>query len=266
MSWSSGWLKAAAEGFKAHGLNPKETGTSDTTECDLALFWGHRQTKIIERQKKNNADYMTLERGFLGDRFVETALCFNGLNGHADWSHCERSPADRFESKFSDLVRGCYLNLDGDFLVIGQVPGDASLAGLNIDQWYDEIIAEIKLNFPEKRVVFRPHPQALRNNTVTIPSGADAQSYVGLMRDFTLACCVVTLNSNTAVESVLAGVPTVTCNPGSMAYEVSRHEVSSIEQSPDRKQWTYNLAYKQWTMDEIKTGVAWDHAKRRYGL
>ena len=68
---------------------------------------------------------------------------------------------------------------------------------------------------------------------------------------------VVTFNSNTGVEGVLAGVPTVTMDEGAMAYPVTGHKLVDIV-TPDRMAWAYALAWKQWRMEEMFSGVCWD--------
>jgi hypothetical protein len=53
-------------------------------------------------------------------------------------------------------------------------------------------------------------------------------------------------------------------DPGSMAWDVTEHDLSRIEFpiKPDRDQWAANLAYTQWTMDEMARGWAWAHLFR----
>ena len=72
------------------------------------------------------------------------------------------------------------------------------------------------------------------------------------------AAWVVTYNSNSAVDAVLAGVPSVSCDVGSMAWDVTGHDVAVKPPSPDRKEWAAKMAWAQWTDDEIESGRAWE--------
>jgi hypothetical protein len=51
---------------------------------------------------------------------------------------------------------------------------------------------------------------------------------------------------------------------GSMAWDMARHEITLKRITPNRDQWLYDLAYKQWTLEEIAAGEAWEHLKKRY--
>jgi hypothetical protein len=84
------------------------------------------------------------------------------------------------------------------------------------------------------------------------------------VEDLQGAHAVVTFNSNTGVDAVIAGVPIFTIDRGSMAWEVSDHDLSEIEKPNlyDREQWAHNLAYTQWTMAEMAGGWAWSHLFR----
>jgi hypothetical protein len=73
----------------------------------------------------------------------------------------------------------------------------------------------------------------------------------------------VTFNSNSGVEAVVDGVPTLSFDIGSMVYEVSGHLLDDIEEPKrfDRTQWLANLCYAQWNPEELRNGEAWDHLK-----
>lgn len=82
--------------------------------------------------------------------------------------------------------------------------------------------------------------------------------------DLENARLVVTFNSNSAVESVIAGVPAIAMDMGSMAWPVTAHMLEDVN-SPvrcDRTQWAHDLAYTQWNLDEMRSGEAWAHLSR----
>jgi hypothetical protein len=82
--------------------------------------------------------------------------------------------------------------------------------------------------------------------------------------DFKNAWAVVTFNSNSAVESVIAGIPSFVDDHGSMAFEVSNRNLIYLDdpKTPEREQWAYNLAYCQWTHEEMRSGETWAHLLR----
>lgn len=71
---------------------------------------------------------------------------------------------------------------------------------------------------------------------------------------------VVTFSSAAALDALIAGVPVFVRAPFAAAYRFGLPNVSQIEQPayPDgREPFLWALAENQWTMDEIRTGVAW---------
>lgn len=93
---------------------------------------------------------------------------------------------------------------------------------------------------------FRRHPAA--DNPTGLPE-------TRVWRDAGLA---ITLNSSVGVESVMAGVPTVTLDEGAMAWDVSGHSVDEVIKPP-RQEWLSWLAWTQWSWDEIAEGKPWAH-------
>jgi|WetSurMetagenome_2_1015567.scaffolds.fasta_scaffold00567_29 hypothetical protein len=263
--WSIEWLRAFQAGLCRHGINADILSTMNIKSCDLAVFWSHRHTKIINYQKAHGNDYLTLERGYIGDRTKYTAMCFNGLNGKADWSHCEKSLSDRFNKNHAGAMRDYSINASGSWLLIGQVQGDASLDGININKWYHKTIEKIKA-ISDARIVFRQHPVELERKKARKKFEGVESSNRSLAEDLAGAMCVVTMNSNSGVESTFAGIPTITSDKMAMAYPVTSHEIENGFKVFYRDQWAYDLAYKQWMLDEMRSGEAWEHAKRRYQI
>lgn len=263
--WVIPWLEAVELGFKNHGIMPslsdyKSAKSKPDVNCDLAVFWSHRPYHIIETQRERGLDYIALERGYIGPRTEWTAFCLNGLNGHADWSHCENSPPDRFLKYHSDKLKPYRLTSEGNILIIGQVNGDESVKGIDLNIWYKKIANEFKEFFPNSNIVLRHHPCAVNRaeyNELGMGGGASLQDA------FNRASAVVTLNSNTGVESVFEGIPTFTFDEGAMAWSITQHEPSTGFEMIDRSQWAHDLAYKQWTLEEIKSGLSWEHLKNK---
>jgi hypothetical protein len=67
----------------------------------------------------------------------------------------------------------------------------------------------------------------------------------------------VVLNSSIAVKALMEGVPVVTMDRGSMAWEITGHTLDDIR-TPEREDWCHWLAWCQWSHDEIQEGTVWD--------
>jgi len=243
-------------GLRRHGIDARVYNNYDYKPCDLAVFWGHRQKHIIAGQREAGTDYLVMERGYVGDRFFWTSLGYNGLNGHAEFYN-EDMPADRWE-KLGAQLKPWRKSLGHYVLLLGQVKGDANLEGIDIDQWYTDTATAIEKRYPFP-VVFRPHPksrQSAPNTFLRCVCGS-------LESALSEAVLAVAWNSNSLVDAVLYGVPVAAGETGSMAWELSG-SIDGCMQYPGRQQWAHNLAYCQWSADEIESGAAWDHLKRRY--
>lgn len=250
------WAEAFASGLRRHGW--QATVRKEPEPCDLLVMWGTRQQAMIDRQRSAGGEVCILERGYLGDRFRWTSVSFGGqLNGRAEFRGV-RDDAGRFDAHFGELVMP-WTARDGYALLIGQVAGDMSLkpVGGDLAAWYrDTAMALVKKGYD---VRYRPHPGTVkRGGPVATPPGA--KPIGGTLADaLSSAALVVTFNSNTGVESVLAGVPTVAMDRGSMAWPVTTHFLDAEPVRPARSSWLAQLAWMQWTLDEMASGECWAH-------
>lgn len=88
----------------------------------------------------------------------------------------------------------------------------------------------------------------------------------GLLVELENAWAVVGYNTSTLFESIMDGIPTVSLDPDALTNPCSIN-ISQIEDPPqdiERMQWLYDMAYISWSMEEIQTGVTWEHLKGKY--
>lgn len=246
------WASAFAEGLRRHGWTA--VIRKDYEPCDLLVKWGVRDQRVIQIQRKSGGEICILERGYLGDRFAWASVSFGGeLNGRAEFRGV-RSEPDRFDRHFAGLMKP-WNRGTGYALLIGQVPGDMSIAHTNIAAWYRVSVDRLKKQ--GWQVKFRAHPVALQRG-VAYPELSGIERIRGdLASALAGAGVVVTFSSNAAVDAVLAGVPTVACDPGSMARTVASHSVAETLITPDRSRWAHELAWKQYSLEEIASGDCW---------
>ncbi len=252
------WGIAFAEGQRVHGINASIESNYDPIDCDLAVFWGHgeKQKAIGRIQREQGLHYLVMERGYFADRYKYASLGYDGLNGRADFCNTN-SPPDRWEPH-KHLMK--LWNPGKDYvLLIGQHPGDSSCSHVNIQQWYVESIMKARA-IQDLPVVFRHHPEY---ETPSIPCGVDVVNG-NLQNCLNKAACVITFSSTVGIDALLAGIPVVAIDPISMAWPLAGHSVKEVPSMPDRQQWTYDLAYTQWTEKEIRSGAAWAHLRQKY--
>ena len=244
------WCNAFARGLRRHGLEVRQVARYEP--ADLAVQWGVHRRQAIEGQRQAGGEIVILERGYLGDRMAWTSVSFGGeLNGRAEFRG-DKSDGSRFEKNFMHLMRPWSWRPGGPALIMGQVAGDAATKTIDLEAFYQQAAAELKAREYVPRL--RPHPQGRSASAIR-----EAQRYArSLEQDLAEAQLVVTWNSNSGVDAVLAGVPTIALDAGSMAYQVAGHSFDEIV-TPDRSAWSHRLAWCQWQIDELASGACWEH-------
>lgn len=233
---------ALAQGLAACGVAADLSLGAAGRGVTHVACWGWRQGAAL---RAAGHEVLVMERGYVGDRFAWTSLGWNGLNGRAQFS--EVPPTHPMPDMAPWRQGGGYV------LLLGQVPGDASLQGKDLSYWYAQTAGAARKAYGLP-VLFRPHPLAARRGGHR-PVPGTLLSEGTLEHALTGAAVAITWNSNSAVDAVLAGVPTVTADEGSMAWEVTGHQIGDTV-TPDRTQWLQRLVDRQWTMDEIRSGAA----------
>ena len=236
---------------------------------DVAIVFGVRKERvpvswprgeIIHRQREAGGRVLILETGYLrrgdgpGDHY---AAGWNDLNGRADFRNLA-SPADRWEKLAMELKP--WREKGEHVLVCGQVPWDASVQHHDHIGWCQSIMAKL-MRLTKRPIVFRPHPKVPNVNYGVLGTRVSRETLADDLRD---CHAVVTFNSNAAVEAAIAGVPVFAFDAGSMALPIANQDLGLIEEPvmPDRGQWLSDLAYCQWSLDEFRRGLAWQHLTR----
>jgi len=119
----------------------------------------------------------------------------------------------------------------------------------------DEIRAHTK-----KPVIYRPKPSW--RDAVPIAGTAYSRPPLTLADELERCFVLATHSSNAAVDAILAGVPAIVLGPG-IARPVASHSLAEIDDPrwpsiEDRGQWLADLAYCQWTVDEMASGEMWN--------
>lgn len=245
-----GWRTAFAEGLRRRGWSVRMC--SDAEPADLLVMWGTRRQDIVRRQKALGGEVCILERGYVGCRFTYTSVSFGGgLNGRGEFRTPEGVGMERFDSLGVKLTPWASARPDTYALIMGQVQGDCSIRHVDIAEWYAATARQLA-DAGHRDVYFRAHPgSGRRGGSGHVPG---ARSLGGTLGEALAgAGLVVTFNSNSGVDAVIAGRPTVAMDAGSMVWDVAGHEVTEV-QRPDRTAWASRLAWCQFSKAEMESG------------
>jgi len=217
-----------------------------------------KRGNVIARQKESGGRVLVLETGYINRGSGPEnhyALGWDGLNGRADFRNAGSLPdrADKLGVELKSRISG------HEVILCGQVPWDASVDFSDHKAWLKESAGAL-LDWGCK-VVFRPHPLAI---LPPIPGCGYSVGgkFIDALHD---THCVVTFNSNSAVEAVIEGVPVIATDRGSMAWAVANHALMDVKAPllPNRQQWLNDIAYAQWNVEELRSGEAWAHIARK---
>lgn len=239
-------------GLEEHKVDVRVTDCDDYDNEDLVVQWGIRNQKLISKSK----NYLILERGYVGDREEYTSTGFNGLNGRG---YSPRPPEELTDRVVNLACKNMYAIGQGRgkyILVLGQVPSDMSVKPVNYNKWLQDKVMWLRKEYPEILIRYRPHPLDKEPFIPDLVNEVSEGRTVG--EDIINAVFTVSLSSNAGVDSLLMGKLVMTDSDVSMVKRFDRRLYSGGE----RMEWFNNICYRQWTIEEMASGQAWEHLKK----
>lgn len=258
--------------------------------CDVAVILGSwkdraRPWHVTRNAVARNAPtFIVVETPLLGrqvhEKNTQHRIGVNGFLSHQGTFFSSKHGNDRLQ-KLDIQWNGWKHEQGGHIVLMLQLPGDASLR--NIDMWEFGLWAYNKLRATtNKKIIIRTHPHHNPKGVddvhkfisdITLLDDPNVKIRIGskektLQDDLKGAYCTVSYSSGSAIDSVLAGIPTIAMDPGNFTYGISSNFIEHIEgdklrlaRDEDVKQWLYNLSYSQWSVDEMASGRVWQHLK-----
>ena len=253
-------------------------------DCDVAVIFGSWKKSPKKKWKQmlkhhflkrevidsHRGKLIVIETPLLGRTISENGLHSQyrvGLNhfmrGLADFKNTNSKP-DRFK-KLNIPIKPWRKSGD-HILIVGQNLHDASLFGIDF-AWWVETTTKMLLKHTDREIVIRDHPENKTELEMYIKAqfGHNKQvrySNAGtIYDDLKKAHCTVSYTSGSSIDSIVSGVPVITCSEYNFLWPISSHSLEDIENPKlgEREQLLYDLAYAQWTTEEIKQGKPWEH-------
>jgi hypothetical protein len=273
--------------FANQTVNAKISLELNYSACEVAVLYGSwkprdRDHHVVRNSIVNEAQaFVVIETALLTRKVFEENQYYRiGVNGFLNNSGTfTNNEID--DTRFNQLGLSWpnwQNNPDGYILLMLQLPGDASLRGIDMYEWCKFAIKQIR-KVSDRPIRIRSHPlykskenddfqkfvfELAMNSTSNIMFSQGSE--ISLADDLMHAYCTVGYSTGSSIDSILCGIPAVACDPGNFAYEVSTNFLDSIEdlKQPDQSvimPWLYKLAYSQWTLEEMANGQAWKHIK-----
>jgi len=238
-------------GMMAQGIGSIVTNTDHFRYEDSTspiVLRGILKHKIMQRCWQDGRDFYYMDTGYFG----------NGINKIFHRIVKNDLQHGAIVARSSDRWRALGINLPqtrckGRRIIVA-APDDKPCRFYGIDQgtWLEHTISELKRHTD---IPIEIRQRAIRRVDRVIHDPL----HVVLKND---VHALVTFNSNSAVESILAGVPAFVLAPSHAAAPVSNRDLAQIESPywPDQDKllaWASHLAWGQFHVQELKNGTAY---------
>ena len=249
-STQTGFIKSTGLNLDSSSQLIRRKSFNDFSEDCLFRNMEGNETMLFSKME-NNWPFWFIDTGYTnflnGKKKTWHRLTRNHLHHYKTFP----APVNRlgmFE-EFPKLWREC-----GDKILIIE-PGSfsAKTFGINIEQWKNDVIAELR-KYTDKKIVIREKlSKKVRKNL-----------YKELCDDDYY--CVININSNAATESIWAGVPVITLAKH-ISNPVAKNSISDVNSlyRGDLANWLCMLSYSQFTYEELCNGVAAEIVKKYHG-
>jgi len=260
----------------------------DAIPCDVALIQGyvhehgkqapHLQLRqnAIELQKKNGNRSLIVDSNLFlyadqGNTKTYLRYSFDGVFPTTGF-YFDR---DIDPTRWSKISRSLNISLkpwrtQGEHILIClQRHGGWSMAGLSVQAWLDQTIAQIRQYSRKRQIVVRTHPgdKKIKSILKIYGRGVHLSTNERLVDDLRNAWATVVYNSSPSVASIIEGIPTFVTDPApqhSQTYGVANTDLSRLEnpEMPDRQAWIEKISMCHWSFQELGSGEAWNFFKR----
>lgn len=235
-------------------------------DCDIpviwSVLWNGRMSKnrsVWQFFRQQGRPVVVLEVGGL-KRNVTWKVGINGINRDATFG-----PSGNDSGRVDLLglkLKPWKTDSVGDILFCTQHDKSQQLANITQSQLVFDTIKHIRSQ-TNKRIILRPHPRcplpAIEyefENVVRQEPRLIRNTYDDFDFDLTNVYLVYSYSSNPGLQSAIQGVP-VCVSEHSLAYDVGNDWFGDINnlKYPERQQWLNDLAYTEWTVEEISQGL-----------
>lgn len=238
---------AMHHGIRRMGDDPRLTLTTTHREADVGLIYGWKHHDLLYKHRR----FLYADLGYWSR---ETHWRF-AANAWSPNKHMRRGmPADRFRSLGVNVLPehgGKYV------LVLGATMKSCFDHGLHYMSW-ERRACEALLSQGAK-VLYRPKPKDKAAKPI---DGTEYAQSANLGELFAQASLVVAHHSNACVEAIAAGC-SVHCEQGAASLRsVPLTDWKAPKLIPGREQFLCDVAYTQWTVEEMRNGKAWNHMRK----
>jgi hypothetical protein len=258
-------MNALSQGIKSTG----DLITFDYDEADVVITFGLTPWSYIhDRARANNKPNVLIDFGYW-DRLFPVKSIKNHYRFSVQYHHPTNYILEMNESKtrFHSYKKEILpWNKSGKYVLVADIGRKSyDFLGMEYQSWAKRAVKEIQQH-TDRKIKYRPKPSSYT------PIEDLGWPYVGFsdprrekievaLKD---AFAVVTYYSNVGCDALLQGIPIFT--EEGAAKGMGLQDFSQVDNPyyPDnRQQFFNNLAYCQWSVEEMSRGLPWQHLKEK---
>lgn len=252
-------LNAFLDSCQSKGIQPQENSMTSDAAVIWSVLWNGRMAQnesVYWHYRQQNKPVIIIEIGALY-RGTTWKISVNHVTSDGFYGHTTNLDWDRPRKLGISLAYP--VSTEPHILIASQHRSSLQLAGINIEEWINDTVNELK-NYTDRPVYIRPHPRC-KLNTDKLPLGAIYEIPKKLSNtydsfDMHYNChAVINYNSGPGIQTAISGVRPMV-NKSSLAWPVSI-SISDIEKpyTIDRERWLTEICHTEYTLDEIKQGT-----------
>jgi hypothetical protein len=231
-----------------------------TPKTRIAVHYGlsGNLRKIWTDHQKDGHTSIYIDLGYWGRREGGRFRGYHKfvINGRhpTEYFQNRQKPGDRF--KIFKLKIQDYRKRGDAVLIAGMSGKAAKFEGFGYLEWEKNAIAELRKH-TDREIIYRPKP-GKSHGTDPIEGTTHSPRSEKLESVLRRTHAVVSHHSNVNIDGLIRGVPSF-CVEG-VAVPMSLGDLSQIENAyypPDRERWLNDIAYCQFSVAEMASGLAW---------
>lgn len=256
---------AMSAGIEREGdtvLNLWEHHYTGALEADISLFYGlEGNLPAIFKKAREHRKAVYIDLGYWGRRHG------GRWTGYHKVVVNDRHPTAYFQNKQHNDVRARELDIrvdpwrtNGQFILIaGMGDKGANAEGFEQEEWERWAVKKIR-EVTKRGIIYRPKPSWKGARPIQGVGYSDPKEK--LEKILPLCHAVVTHHSNVAVDGLQIGIPAfvwkgVAAPLGSQDFE----ELKAPRKPEGREQWVNDISWCQWSIAEMRRGLAWRYLK-----
>jgi len=267
-----GLFEAIAEGARAHGdkvdIIDQRTFAGVSDDYDGAMCLGVKRAgkRLLAQHLQAGRHFLFFDKGYMA-RAQHVRVSLDAWQPLA-YFRCGRSP-ERFERLGIRLAPPHETRKSYHVMFAGSSQKYCNFHDLgDATQYAKRVINKIKKK-SSRPVLYRPKPSWVANHPeecVQIDGTEFSGPQTPIVEELRRCHLLVTHGSNAAFDALVAGVPIMVLGNGvtrpmSMGEDWQAIEEPFWPREEERRQFFYDLAWCQWTLEEYRSGEAWADLK-----